>query len=130
MLVQQQWEAIHERRSRGLSISGMARELDLDRKTVRSCLQQAAWAPYRRVEASSLLDPHRQQVAQRPPEADYSARILSQELRSQSAFWAAAGLVDTDLSFSSFLELYRADVSKRRVSASWVVEPLDVVEDI
>jgi transposase len=86
VLGQQQWEAIHERRSRGLSISGIARELDLDRKTVRNCLQQAAWAPYRRVEASSLLDPHRQWLAQRAPEVDYSARILWQELRSQRAF--------------------------------------------
>lgn len=38
----QQWEAVHERRSRGRSISAIARELELDRKTVRSCLGQAA----------------------------------------------------------------------------------------
>jgi hypothetical protein len=44
--------------------------------------------------------------------------------------WAAAGPVDTDLSFSSFLELYRADVSERRVTARRVVEPLDVVEHV
>ena len=44
--------------------------------------------------------------------------------------WAAAGSMDTDLSFSSFLELYRADVSERRVPAHRVVEPLDVVEHI
>ena len=28
-------------------------------------------------------------------------------------WWAAAGFVDTDLSFLSFLELYRADVAER-----------------
>ena len=28
--------------------------------------------------------------------------------------WAPAGLVDTDLSFLSFLELYRADVAECR----------------
>jgi hypothetical protein len=44
--------------------------------------------------------------------------------------WAAAGLVDTDLSFSSVLELYRADVSERRVSALRIVEPLEVVEHV
>ena len=36
--------------------------------------------------------------------------------------WAAAGFVDTSLSFSSFFELYRTDVPKRRVPPRWVVE--------
>lgn len=44
--------------------------------------------------------------------------------------WAAAGLIDTDLSFLSFLELYRAGVAERRVTTRRVVEPLDVVEHI
>ena len=42
--------------------------------------------------------------------------------------WAAAGFVDTDLSFSSRFKLCRADVAQRRVSPSRVVEPRDVVE--
>jgi hypothetical protein len=54
----QQWEAVHEQRSGGRSISAIARELDLDRKTVRTCLRQASWQPYPRVEAGSLLDAH------------------------------------------------------------------------
>jgi transposase len=82
----QQWEAVHERQSRGQSISVIARELELDRKTVRSCLRQAAWQPYRRAEASSLLDAHRQWLAERAPEVNYSARILWQELRAQRGF--------------------------------------------
>lgn len=44
--------------------------------------------------------------------------------------WAAAGSMDTDLSFSSLFELYRADVAERRVSARRVVEALDVVEHV
>ena len=45
--------------------------------------------------------------------------------------WAAARLVDTDLSlFLSFLELYRTDVAERRMSSSRVVEPRDVVEHV
>jgi len=36
--------------------------------------------------------------------------------------------MDTDLSFLSFLELYRTDVAERRVSPRRVVEALDVVE--
>lgn len=36
--------------------------------------------------------------------------------------------MDADLSFSSFLALYEADVSERRVPARWSAEALDVVE--
>ena len=86
VLVQQQWEAIHERRSRGESLSAIARDLDLDRKTVRSCLGQASWQPYQRAAAASLLDLHRDWLAERAPQVNYSARILWQELRAQRGF--------------------------------------------
>ena len=42
----------------------------------------------------------------------------------------AAGLVDTDLSFLSFLELYGTEIAERRMPARRVVEALDVVEHI
>ncbi len=86
VLGQQQWEAVHQRRARGQSISAISRDLELDRKTVRSCLQQASWRPYQRAEATSALDPHRAWLAERAPEVDYSARILWQELRAQHGF--------------------------------------------
>jgi len=44
--------------------------------------------------------------------------------------WAAAGFVDTGLSFLSFLELYRTDVAERRMTTRRVVEPFDVVEHV
>lgn len=50
--------------------------------------------------------------------------------RFKHSSWAAAGFVDTSLSFSSFLELYRTDVPKRRVPTRRVVEPLDVIKYI
>lgn len=86
VLGQQQWEAVHERRSRGLSISAIARELELDRKTVRTCLRQASWQPYSRSAVATLLDPHREWLAGRAPEVGFSARILWQELRAQHGF--------------------------------------------
>jgi len=86
VLGQQQWEAVRERRARGQSISAISRELELDRKTIRSCLQQASWQPYRRAEAGSVLDAHREWLCERAPEVNYSARILWQELRAQRAF--------------------------------------------
>lgn len=44
--------------------------------------------------------------------------------------WAAAGSIDTDLSFLSLLELYGTDIPERRVPTSRVIEPLDVIEHI
>ena len=48
----------------------------------------------------------------------------------QMADWAAAGSVDTDLSFLSFLELYGTEIAERRMPARRVVEAFDVVEHI
>lgn len=47
-----------------------------------------------------------------------------------TAKWAAAGRVDTDLSFSSLLELYGTDVAQCRMPARQVVEALEAIEDI
>ena len=57
-------------------------------------------------------------------------RIDTGALKRAADDWAAAGSMDTDLSFLSFLELYRADVAERRVTARRVVEALDVVEHV
>src|SRR5262245_44031645 len=73
VLGQQQWEAVHARRAAGASISAVARDLELDRKTVRNCLQQASWQPYRREAAGSALDEHRLWLAERAPQVNYSA---------------------------------------------------------
>ena len=86
VLGQRQWEAVREQRAAGHSIAAIARELELDRKTVRSCLQQPSWQPYRREAPGGLLDAHRSWLAERAPHVNYSARILWQELRSQRGF--------------------------------------------
>lgn len=44
--------------------------------------------------------------------------------------WPAAGCVDTDLSFLSFLELHGTDIPERRMPAYRVVEALEVVERV
>src|SRR5690349_19233167 len=81
LIGEQQWQAIHARRAAGQSVSAIARELDLDRKTVRSCLREQSWRPYRReVLGPTLLDEHRQWLVQRASQVNYSARILYQEL--------------------------------------------------
>jgi transposase len=84
LIGEQQWQAIHARRTAGQSVSGIARELDLDRKTVRSCLREASWTPYRREAAvPTLLDEHRGWLAERAAQVNYSARIVYQELVRQ-----------------------------------------------
>ena len=64
--------------------------------------------------------------------SDVSSRTymstLERDLKSPT--WAAAGSVDTDLSFLSFLELYGTEIAERRMPARRVVEALDVVEHI
>jgi len=62
--------------------SGIARQLQLDRKTVRGILDETAWQPHTRVGRSdTLLGEHARVLHARPPEIQYSARILFQELR-------------------------------------------------
>ena len=61
---------------------------------------------------------------------DHVAKALGLGKLIDQADWAAAGSVDTDLSFLSFLELYRTDVAQRRMAPGRVVEPLDVIEDV
>src|SRR5712664_1660782 len=77
------WREVHrlyhiERRSK----SEIARQLALDRKTVRGILQEEAWQPYTRTErADTLLAEHASYLQTRAPQVQYSARILFQELR-------------------------------------------------
>ena len=81
---QQQWEDVRQRHAGGQSLSAIARELGLDRKTVRNCIRDVAWQPYRReVARPTLLDAHRGWLEQRAPQVGYSARILHQELRER-----------------------------------------------
>lgn len=84
---QQQWEEIRQRHANGRSVSAIARELQLDRKTVRSCLKRGDWAPYQRTVARpSKLDEHRDWLLARAPQVGYSARILHQELRLERGY--------------------------------------------
>jgi len=88
MVGQERWEEIRRlQREDHWSISQIARELDLDRKTVRRCLRQSTWQPYRReAPAETLMTAHAQYLRERAPAVQYSARILYQELRRERAY--------------------------------------------
>ena len=88
MVDQERWAEIrrlHE--AERVSVSEIARRLDLDRKTVRRSLRQPTWHPYRRAaRAETLLTAHADMVRARAPQVQYSARILYQELRASRAY--------------------------------------------
>jgi transposase len=70
-----------------VSVSQLARQAGLDRKTVRRCLRQRQWQPYQRPAAGdTVLAAHEAWLAQRAGEVNWSARILWQELRGQRGY--------------------------------------------
>src|SRR4030095_3692749 len=82
------WREVHrlfhvERRSK----SEIARQLALDRKTVRGILREGAWQLYVRAERiDTLLAEHARYLQMRAPQVQYSARILFQELRQARGY--------------------------------------------
>lgn len=80
MLSKERWEEVRRMNDQGLSNSEIARQLEIDRKTVRKLLKEP-WRPYARAErADTLLASHAQFLRERAAHVDYSARILYQEL--------------------------------------------------
>lgn len=91
---QERWEEIHRLKAQGMTLSGIARETGLDRKTVRRCVRQVRWQAYRRAaRREALMAAHRVWLEQRAPQVRYSARILYQELRAQRGFEGGYGTV-------------------------------------
>lgn len=88
MLREALWEEIHRLHAvERLSKAAIARTLDLDRKTVRTCLAQAAWTPYERPpQTETLLTTHRTYLETRAPAVGYSAQILYQELTQRYGY--------------------------------------------
>jgi transposase len=82
------WQEIHrlftvERWSKAV----IAQTLEVDRKTVRTCLAQAVWTPYQRSrQPDTLLTAHRAFLEQRAPAVGYSAQVLYQELTQQHGY--------------------------------------------
>src|SRR5574338_1511342 len=88
MVDQERWVEMRRLRDETrVSISEIARRLDLDRKTVRRSLRQTTWQPYRRAAMTeTLLTAHADFVRARASQVNYSARILYQELRASHEY--------------------------------------------
>jgi len=83
----ERWDEIRRLHVAGMNVAAIARATDLDRKTVRRCLRQTEWRPYRRRPAGeTLLSAHLGWLAERAPAVNYSARILFQELRAMRGY--------------------------------------------
>lgn len=84
---QERWEEIRRMRAAGQAVARIARATGLDRKTVRRCLRQKQWTPYRRTPlAQTLLSAHMGWLAERAPQVNFSAQILFQELRASRGY--------------------------------------------
>jgi transposase len=83
MVQEERWREIHRLATEEkLPIAEIARQLELDRKTVRRCLRQRTWQPYRRPErGDTLLAGHADFLRERAPQVRYSAQVLFQELK-------------------------------------------------
>jgi transposase len=78
------WTEVHARARRGEAKQKIAREVGLDRKTVRRILGQARPTPYRRqVRRPSLVAPYLDYIQRRVTEVDYNAHRIFQELQGR-----------------------------------------------
>lgn len=77
-----EWGAIRELQARGMSKKAIARQLELDIKTVRKWLR-TEWRRRRRELVERGLDPHRSFLEGRGPEVGFNGRVLERELRAK-----------------------------------------------
>ncbi len=77
-----EWGAIRELHARGMSKKAIARQLELDIKTVRKWLKKE-WRRRRRELSERGLDPHRSYLEGRGPEVGFNGRVLERELREK-----------------------------------------------
>lgn len=88
MIGRERWDEIRRLHfEERLTIAGIARALDLDRKTVRRCVRGHEWRAYRRsAREATLLSNHAAFLRERAPRVCYSARILYQELKGERGY--------------------------------------------
>jgi len=68
----------------GATVSGITRQLGIDRKTVRKALRRTVdERPRARTPVASLLDPCKAFIQARLSEAEFTAQRLYQDIRSQ-----------------------------------------------
>lgn len=71
------------RLARGEHVKTLARELDVDKKTIKRWRQQGAWRPRTPRVYAKAIDAHRPFLERRGPEVGWNAVVLLRELRVQ-----------------------------------------------
>lgn len=71
------------RLARGEGVKTIARELGVDKKTVKRWRTQGAWRPRAPQVRAKAMDAHQTFLVQRGPEVDWNGRVLLRELRAQ-----------------------------------------------
>jgi transposase len=76
-------EEIVARLARGASVSELAAEYGVDRKTVRAWRARGGWRPRAPRARASILDAHATWLTARAPEVEYNAAVLYRELKER-----------------------------------------------
>ena len=82
LIDERSWGAVRALWERGVSKKAIARELDLDIKTVRKWCRQA-WSPQKRRSRGRVLDAWEPFLRRRAPEVGFNAMVLHRELAGQ-----------------------------------------------
>jgi transposase len=86
------WGAVRALVARGLSKKAIARQLDLDIKTVRKWCRQS-WAPQRRQSRGRMLAPWEEFLRARAPEVGFNGAVLHRELVQMGCLCSYASVV-------------------------------------
>jgi transposase len=87
MMSRERWAQVRRLAAEGAMVSAIARQLDLDRKTVRGAIRKSEWQGYQRAPVETRLPTtHEDFLRERAAAVEYSAQILYQELRQQREY--------------------------------------------
>ncbi len=81
LISESEWGAVRALRERGMSLRRIARELDLDIKTVRKWVRQG-WRAQQRSPRGRSLDRHEEFLRARAPEVGFNAQVLHREVKA------------------------------------------------
>ena len=94
MVRQERWEELRRLwQQERIPVAQLARRFELDRKTVRRCVRDPAWRPYRRPAATeTLLTQHAEYLRTRAPKVRYSSPKRSPPRRPSTSRCARSSL--------------------------------------
>ena len=83
MITLEDWIMIKHMHEQGVSKTRIAKELGLDRKTVRTAIDSGGRPKGKRQSAGSILDPYKDYIKQRLEKYDLTATRIQREITEQ-----------------------------------------------